>query len=310
MVAATRPTLDEAFAYCERLARDHYENFSVLSWFVPREQRPYVASVYAFCRQTDDLGDEAEGDRLTLLDRWEADTRRCYDGQPEHPILIALQQTIQRYAIPPEPFLRLIEANRIDQRQQTHPTYADLLFYCEHSANPVGHMYLYLAKCATSERLRLADCTCTALQLTNFWQDIAVDARKGRVYLPLEDMERFGYRREDLAQGIVNAAFIDLMRFEISRTRDLFREGWQLLDTLRGRLRQAIMLFSLGGMAILDAIEQVGYNVFIQRPSLSRWQKIGLMARAISGRQPAFCAQPRISPAGAIRERRPPWNRQ
>jgi squalene synthase HpnC len=277
----TRVTVDEAFACCERLARSHYENFSVLSWLVPRELRPHVASVYAFCRQTDDLGDEAQGDRLALLDNWESDLRRCYGGQPDHPILIALQQTIQRFHIPPEPFLRLIEANRMDQRQQLYPTYADLLNYCEYSANPVGHMYLYLAGMATPDRLRLADYTCTALQLTNFWQDIRVDAAKGRIYLPLEDLERFGYCRDDLAGGKVNAAFISLMQFEIARTRDLFAAGLALLDTLHGRLRRAVMLFSLGGMSILDAIEAVRYDVFARRPSLSSWQKIQLMVKAV-----------------------------
>jgi squalene synthase HpnC len=280
LATTVHPAVDEAFAYCERLARSHYENFSVLSWFVPRGQRSHVASVYAFCRQTDDLGDEAAGDRLALLDDWEVDLRRCYGGQPEHPILIALQQTIRRFNMPAELFLRLIEANRMDQQQQVHPTYADLVHYCEHSANPVGHMYLYLAEMATPERLRLADATCTALQLTNFWQDIGVDAAKGRIYLPLEDMERFGYRREDLARGTVNPAFVSLMQFEMTRTRELFAVGLRLPNMLQGRLRQAVMLFSFGGMAILDAIEAAQYDVFTRRPSLSSWQKIQLMIKA------------------------------
>ena len=260
----------EAFAFCRRLALSHYENFTVASWLLPRAARPHVYNVYAYCRHTDDLGDEAPGDRLALLEEWEADLRRCYDSTPHHPILVALQQTVRRFAIPPEPFLKLIEANRMDQRVSRYATFADLLHYCHHSANPVGHLFLYLFGYSDARRQRLADATCTALQLTNFWQDIAVDLRKGRVYLPQEDMERFHYSEEELRQGTINDAFCALMAFEVERTRGLFAEGLKLLDMVDGRLRLNLKLFSLGGLAVLEALERNGYDVFHQRPRLSR----------------------------------------
>jgi squalene synthase HpnC len=272
-------TLDEAFAYCRRLTLSHYENFTVASWLLPRESRRHIYAAYAFCRHTDDLGDEAVGDRLRLLDEWEADLRRCYASTPDHPILLALRETIHRFRIPPEPFLKLIEANRIDQQVARYATYQELLHYCDHSANPVGHIVLYVFGYSDEERRRLSDATCTALQLTNFWQDVAVDWGKGRVYIPREDMERFGYSEEELRGGIVSDAFRALMKFEIARTRDLFAEGVKLLDLVDGRFRMGLKLFSLGGLAVLRAIERNGYDVFRHRPQLTRWQKARLLIR-------------------------------
>jgi len=274
-------TLAEAFAYCRRLAHSHYENFTVASWLLPRETRRHIYAVYAFCRHADDLGDEALGDRLRLLDEWEADLRRCYDWTASHPILVALQDTIRRFAIPSEPFLKLIEANRMDQRTSRYPTFPALLHYCDHSANPVGHLVLYLFGYSDPERQRLADATCTALQLTNFWQDIATDLSKGRIYIPLEDMERFAYSGEELQRGIVNDSFRALMAFELRRTRELFAEGLKLLDMVDGRLRLDFKLFSLGGLAVLTAIERSGYDVFGRRPKLSRRQKAWLFLRGL-----------------------------
>ncbi len=286
----TTCTPEEAYAYCRRLAHSHYENFTVASWFLPRAARPHVYAVYAYCRHTDDLGDEAPGDRLALLQAWEADLRRCYDSTPRHPILVALQQTIRRFAIPPESFLKLIEANRMDQRASRYATFADLLHYCDHSANPVGHLFLYLFGYRDGERQRLADATCTALQLTNFWQDIAVDLEKGRVYLPQEDLERFGYSEEELRRSIVNDAFRALMAFQVRRTRGLFAEGLELLDRVDGRLRLDVKLFSLGGLAVLKALERNGYDVFRQRPRLSRWDKAWLFLRGLLPGRPQASA--------------------
>ena len=273
-------TLAEAFAYCRHLALSHYENFTVASWLLPRESRCHIYAVYAFCRYTDDLGDEAVGDRLRLLDEWEADLRRCYASTPDHPILVALRDTIRCFRIPPEPFLKLIEANRIDQQVAHYATYPELLHYCDHSANPVGHLVLYLFGYSDEERRRLSDATCTALQLTNFWQDVAVDGSKGRVYIPQEDMKRFGYSEEEIRGGIVNDSFRALMTFELRRTRRLFAEGLELVQLVDGRLKLALKLFSLGGLAVLRAIERNGYDVFQHRPILSRWQKARLFIRA------------------------------
>ncbi|MBI1886270.1 MAG: squalene synthase HpnC [Chloroflexi bacterium] len=263
------------------MAHTHYENFTVASWFLPRQARPHMYSVYAFCRGVDDLGDEAEGDRLALLDEWEAELRRCYDGGPRHPAFVALQETIRQFQIPPEPFLRLIEANRRDQRVNRYATYEDLLEYCSYSANPVGRLVLYLFGHRDEERQRLSDATCTALQLTNFWQDVAVDLTKGRVYIPREDLARFGYSEEDLEAGLFNDEFRRLMPFEVRRTRALFRVGLGLVDLVDGRLRIDLKLFTLGGLAVLDAIERIDYDVLHRRPALSKLRKALLVPRAL-----------------------------
>jgi squalene synthase HpnC len=285
-MAATLPP-EAAFAECERLATTHYENFSVLSWFLPRDLRPHFSSVYAFCRHTDDLGDEGTDvttseERLALLDQWERDLRCCYaPGEtPEHPYLVALHETIRRFDLPPEPFLALIKANRMDQLVRRYPTYADLLHYCEHSANPVGRLVLMLYGYRDEERQRCSDAICTALQLTNFWQDIARDEReRGRIYLPMEDMARFGYSETALRRGECTPAFQALIAYEVERARSLFSDGLSLLALLEGMPRRAIALFALGGLNILAAIERQHYDVFSHRPTLSKRQKLWLMTR-------------------------------
>ncbi len=274
-------SLSEAYAYCQRLATSHYENFTVASWLLPRVLRPHVYAVYAYCRGVDDLGDEAEGDRLALLDDWETELRRCYKGGAGQPQFIALQETVRRFDIPPEPFLRLIEANRTDQRVNRYRTLAELLSYCENSANPVGHLVLYLFGYRDEERQRLSDATCTALQLTNFWQDLRRDLEKGRIYIPLEEMERFGLSENDLLEGRFDERFRDLMAFQVARTRELFRQGLGLIPTVGGRLKLDLRLFSLGGLAVLDAIEEIGYDVLHRRPKLSRARKAWLAVRAL-----------------------------
>jgi squalene synthase HpnC len=285
-MAATIPP-DAAFAECEHLATTHYENFSVLSWFLPRRLRPHFSSVYAFCRLTDDLGDEGTftpQERLARLDAWERDLRRCFAAgeTPEHPYLVALQETIQRFDLPPEPFLALIKANRADQLAHRYPTYDDLLEYCEQSANPVGRLVLMLYGYRDSERQRCSDAICTALQLTNFWQDIARDYQeRGRIYLPQQDMTRFGYSEAVLALGRCTPAFQALLAFEVQRTRSLFVEGMPLLSQLPGLPRRAVALFVLGGLKTLTALERQDYDVFSHRPTLSRRQKFWLMIRTL-----------------------------
>lgn len=274
-------SLAEGYAYCQRLATSHYENFSVVSWLLPRPLRPHMYAVYAYCRGVDDLGDEAEGDRLALLDGWEAELRRCYEGSPQQPAFVALQETVRRFDIPTEPFRRLIEANRADQRVSRYRSYNDLLGYCENSANPVGRLVLYIFGYRDEERQRLSDATCTALQLTNFWQDVRRDLDKGRIYIPLEDMERFGYGEADLLAGRSDGRFRDLMAFQVQRTRELFRDGLALIPKVSGRLTLDLRLFSLGGLAVLDAIEGMGYDVLQRRPTLSRARKAWLVVRGL-----------------------------
>lgn len=274
-------SLAKAYAYCQRLATSHYENFTVASWLLPHALRPHVHAVYAYCRSVDDLGDEAEGDRLALLDDWEAELRRCFDGDAQQPAFVALQETIRRFDIPPEPFLRLIEANRMDQRVNRYRTFTDLQAYCQNSANPVGHLVLYLFGYRDEERQRLSDSTCTALQLTNFWQDVRRDLGKGRIYIPLEEMERFHYSEEDLLAARFDGRLRDLMAFQVRRTRELFRSGLELIPRVRGRLRLDLRLFSLGGLAVLDAIEDIGYDVLNRSLKLSRARKALLALRGL-----------------------------
>ena len=274
---AQPPSLAESYAYCADLARSHYENFTVISRFTPRQHRPALEAVYAFCRHTDDLGDEADGDRLALLDEWEAELTRAYTGGPTHPIMVALQDTIRRAQIPEEPFRKLIEANRMDQGSGRFETYADVLHYCDHSANPVGRMVLHVLGEATEENVRLSDATCTALQLANFWQDVARDYAMGRIYIPLEDMGAFGCTEEQIANGVADRAFRDLMRCEVDRAQALFEEGLPLAARLSGRARLAIALFSKGGMRVLDAIRKQDYDVLSERPVVTRSRKLWLI---------------------------------
>ena len=298
-------SLEDAFRYCERLAKTHYENFTVGSFLIPKALRRHVHAVYAYCRWVDDLGDEpyeplveslaganwmheqvrsdsqplGPSQRMALLDKWEEELEACFTGIPTHPAIVALQETVRAFNIPREPFLKLIEANRMEQQASRYSTYEDLLFYCDHSANPVGHLFLYLFGYSDKSMQELSDHTCTALQLTNFWQDVARDFAMGRIYIPQEDMERFGYCEEDLAAGIINQPFREMMAFEVERARDLFRKGLPLIGTLDGRIKIDIALFSLGGMKVLDAIEAQHYDVLTRRPELSKKAKIGLMIR-------------------------------
>ena len=216
--------------------------------------------------------------RLELLDWWEGELRCCYSGTPSHPVMVALQRTITESDIPAQPFLKLIEANRLDQKADRYSTYSELLNYCDHSANPVGHLFLYFFGYRDEERQRLADATCTALQLANFWQDVARDYSQGRVYLPEEDMERFGCTEEEIASGLASQPFQRLLAFQVDRARALFREGAPLVKTLEGAVKLDVALFTRGGVAILDAIEGRNYDVLSARPALSRTRKAALFA--------------------------------
>ncbi len=273
--AVARPSLEAAYRACERLAKTHYENFSVASWLLPPEERRAFCAVYAFCRGVDDLGDEAAAEhRLALLDRWEEETRAAFRGTPCHPVFVALRDVIAQYDLEAEPFLKLIEANRMDQRQSRYATYADLLHYCDHSANPVGRIVLALYDLRDSKRGKLSDAVCTALQLANFWQDVREDfSRRGRIYIPQEDMRHFGVTEEAIARGEADERFAALMRFEVERARMLFNEGEPLAAEVPPRLSGEVRLFLRGGRAILRAIERARYDVLRARPTVPRWKK-------------------------------------
>jgi squalene synthase HpnC len=278
--AGTPGYVAEAFAHCETIARNHYENFSVGTRLIPRKLRRHFYSVYAFCRGVDDLGDEVAGDRSAMLDEWEHQLDQCYEGTPEHPLFVALQQTIRQFDIPREPFLKLVEANRRDQRILRHPSYEELLDYCDHSANPVGHLVLYIFGHREPELHRMSDSTCTALQLANFWQDVHRDYEMGRVYLPANDMVRFGVTEDMIANREATTEFKALMRFEIDRTRQFFVQGYELVGRVNGMARVDLTLFTGGGLTVLRAIEKLDYDVLTKRPEVSKITKFRLLVSA------------------------------
>jgi len=283
--ATERVWRDEARAYCARLTATHYENFSVVTWLTPREHRPAFESIYAFCRWSDDLGDEI-GDparSIELLTWWRGELRAMFDGQARHPVMVALAETVSSYKIPIDPFEALIAAFVQDQTVTEYQTFAQLVDYCTRSANPVGHLVLHVAGAYTEQNACLSDATCTALQLANFWQDVARDLAIGRIYLPREDRQRFGYPESDLKALRFTPAFARLMSFEVERTRQLFEQGRPLVAQIPGALAVDIDLFSRGGLAILDRIEARGFDVLSSRPALSRWTKVGLLGRALVG---------------------------
>jgi squalene synthase HpnC len=283
------PSRAESYAYCSRLAHAHYENFSVASLLLPRRLLRPFHTVYAYCRWADDLGDETGGGprALDLLQWWRAELRRCYDGTPRHPVMVALTQTIRRFRIPPDPFLDLILAFEQDQRVKRYQTYADVLDYCRYSANPVGRLVLYLCEAHNDENAGYSDHICTGLQLANFWQDVARDLDIGRVYLPEEDRRRFGYSDADLKGRCFTDSFAQLLRFEVERARELFQDGLPLIERMPHDVQPDIELFVRGGQGILRKIEQQGYNVWQARPALGKWEKLalvgGVLARKLTG---------------------------
>jgi squalene synthase HpnC len=280
------PSLLEAQEYCRRLARTHYENFSVATWFLPRSLRQHFFNIYAYCRISDDLGDEVGDSKasLRLLDQWEADLNACYSGQPRHPVFVALAETVRTFDVPRQPFSDLLKAFRQDQTVNRYPRFEDLLGYCRYSANPVGHLVLYVCGYRDAERQALSDFTCTALQLANFWQDVTADYGKGRIYLPLEDLNRFGVAQTDIAAADNTPAFCEMMRFEMNRTRDWFQQGLPLIAEVNRELAIDIELFSRGGQEILNAIERQNYKVLGRRPTISKTRKLALLARAALGK--------------------------
>jgi squalene synthase HpnC len=276
---AAAPAPAAAQAYCSRLARTHYENFTVASLLLPRRLLRHFHAVYAYCRWADDLADEVgDGARsLELLRWWRQELLRCYEGEPTHPVLVALRQTIRRFCIPPEPFLDLLTAFEQDQRVHRYDTYDDLQQYCRHSANPVGRLVLYLGDAFSNERAALSDYICTALQLANFWQDVARDLDLGRIYLPGEDMKRFGYSEEDFLARRCTPAFVELMRFQVGRARGLFDRGAPLVRQVPPELQADVELFIAGGRGILRKIEAARFDVLSRRPVLAKWEKAALL---------------------------------
>ncbi|HEY6905240.1 MAG TPA: squalene synthase HpnC [Candidatus Acidoferrales bacterium] len=280
--------MQQAQRYTRWLARHHYENFGVVSWLLPRHLHQHFYNVYAYCRWSDDLGDEVP-DRsraLQLLDAWENELRLIYQpgGSPPHPVLIALRETVRAKDIPIQPFADLLRAFRQDQTVHRYATWESVLDYCVYSANPVGRLVLYLCGYRDGERQRLSDYTCTALQLANFWQDVSRDLGKGRIYVPLNMLAAHNLTEVDIIERRFDERYVALMKELIARTCGLFLGGLPLVEMVDGALRTDIELFSRGGLAVLDAIETAGYNTLENRPALTKATKLRLLAKALGSR--------------------------
>jgi squalene synthase HpnC len=279
-------TINRSFKYCEEIARNHYENFPVASRLIPEDKRKYIYSIYAFARTADDFADEpgigGQDERLRLINGWKIKLDSCYSNDEfdeSQPVFIALKQTIKDRSLPVEPMANLLKAFSQDVVKNRYKTFSELLSYCENSANPIGRlMLMILGNEKLDEAFEYSDNICTALQLTNFWQDVKIDLLKNRVYIPLEDMERFGYNEEMLFGRIFNQPFRNLMEFEIQRTEKLFDKGERLVGMVK--FKRELKLILLGGREILNKIRRNNYDVFNKRPAIGKLDALKLFAKA------------------------------
>ena len=282
----------------------------------------HIYALYSYCRSVDDIGDEDQqasiggsgsyfaaddsnvrqlhqledletSRKLSRLDQWESKLKSCYAGTPRHPVFVSLQRTIAEFDLPIDPFVKLIEANRMDQNVHRYSTYEQLLDYCDHSANPVGRLFLGIFGYRDAELDQLADATCTALQLTNFWQDVRRDYLKDRIYIPREDWIRFGCTENDFGPGAPSQNYRQMMRFQESRTMDLYERGSSLVEKLDGRVTLDVALFSKGGIAVLETIKRQHYDVFTKRPTLGKGRKIALFLNTWLAYKLGFKLQPK-----------------
>jgi len=276
----------EAFAYCSQLTHSHYENFPVGSFLIPRPLQPAIHSLYAFMRTADDFSDEDrrtgdETERMAWLESWERMLDDVETGEAKHPIFIALRATLRRHDLPVQWLRDLLHAFKMDVTVRRYETYEDLLTYCRYSANPVGRLILTLFGYRDEPFYQLSDAICTGLQLANHWQDVAIDLEKDRIYLPQEDLSRFGVNLKSEARAASRESFRALMAFEVARTRELFLKGRALPEKVQGRLKWELRLTWAGGVRILDKIETVDYNVFEHRPVVSRADWFGIALRSL-----------------------------
>jgi squalene synthase HpnC len=274
----------EALSYTRWLATHHYENFHVVSFLLPKHLHQDFYNVYAFCRWSDDLGDEIgdPAESLRLLGWWRGLLHQLFDGQSAgHPVFVALRGTIERHELPREPFDNLITAFEQDQRVTRYPGWDEVLDYCAYSANPVGRLVLYLGGYRDEERQRLSDATCTALQLANFWQDVTVDLGKDRIYLPQHLFARHGYTEQELLARHFTPAFRQVMVEAVDKAQELFEQGLPLARMLDRRLALDIDLFSRGGLKVLEKIRAQDYNVLRSRPAISKLERATLLLRSL-----------------------------
>lgn len=286
MAFAPVDNVAQAQAITGDLARSHYENFSVISRLLPKHLRQDFCNVYAFCRVADDLGDEV-GDTqkaLEYLGNFKQQTHECYAGNSTTAVFVALSDTIKRHDIPIQPYLDLIDAFEQDQRVLRYDTFEQVLDYCRRSADPVGRLVLYMCGYRDEQRQKLSDKTCSALQVTNFWQDVRRDIlERNRIYLPSETMDKFGVTEQQIIDGRCDEKFRRAMQFEVDRAEVMFNEGEKLLPLLDKSIRKQISLFSQGGRAILQAIRKQNYDTLTRRPALSKMQKMKLIFSAMVG---------------------------
>jgi len=276
-------SLQAAQQYTRWLATHHYENFNVVSWLLPKELHQHFYNVYAYCRWADDLGDEipVKDRALELLTWWETELDACYEGRPSHPVFVALRDTVVAKDVPKQPFADLLKAFRQDQVVERYATWDAVLDYCVYSANPVGRLVLYLCGHRDEARQRLSDATCTALQLANFWQDVSRDLQKGRIYIPLDRAATHGLSQQDIVDKRFDQRYVSLMKELIGYTRELFAKGMPLAKMVEGKLSVDLAMFSRGGMAVLDAIEEMGYDTLHQRPAVSKAKQVTLLGRTL-----------------------------
>jgi squalene synthase HpnC len=283
-VAARRFTPEESLIYTRWLATNHYENFHVASFLLPKDLHQDFFNVYSFCRWADDLGDEIgdTGESLRLLAWWREELDNLYaGGAARHPVYIALGGTIERRRLPKEPFADLITAFEQDQRVTRYRNWDEVLGYCRYSANPVGRLVLYLCGYTDPELQRLSDATCTALQLANFWQDVTVDLQKDRIYLPLDLLEKHGYSEQELRDLQYTPAFREAMREAVGVAENLFRQGLPLVGKVNRRLALDLDLFNRGGLFVLEKIRRQNYNVLGGRPAIGKLERTGILLRSL-----------------------------
>ncbi len=274
-------SLAEANAYCRRLCQQHYENFAVASWFLPKRYRQDFATIYAFCRWSDDLADEV-GDAtqsLKLLDWWQQQLRDCFqtDISPTHPVMVSLRCTVNRHQMVIDPFEDLLRAFRQDQTQNRYTTRDELKDYCRGSANPVGRLVLRMADADSSDNILLSDCICTGLQLANFCQDMAVDARMNRIYAPADLMAAHQVTESMILQCKFRPELANMLISWCNEAREILVSGKNLLKSVPTWLRRDVDLFVRGGLAILDAIGNQGFDVWTTRPRVSKLTKLKLV---------------------------------
>jgi squalene synthase HpnC len=277
---------EESLAYTRWLATHHYENFQVVSFLLPKRLHQDFYNVYSFCRWADDLGDELGDPRESLrqLAWWRTELQAMYAGEARHPVYVALRETAERHSLDQQPFDDLITAFEQDQTVTRYRNFDELFRYCRYSANPVGRLVLGLCGYRDAARYALSDATCTALQLANFWQDVAVDLKKDRVYMPLDVLERQGYSVEELFAHKFDQRFANAMKEAVDVARELFLKGLPLADQVDRRLAIDLDLFSRGGLKVLEKIEKQGYNVLRARPSISKTERVGMLLAAVTRR--------------------------